>query len=422
MASNIENKDYHAGFIEIVDIILTNQWGKKTSLLPFFIEMNIQEDIFMPVIHGNMTLVDSVDLYSTFPIIGEEELTIKYKDYVSDVVTQKFYVYSVPNKEFANEKTSTYILEFCSEELLMSKSIRYSKSYQKMLASDIVADAFSRLKSDKKITIAKTVGLQNYISTYLSPFEVISSMTSRSISAKNEKGSFLFFENSSGFYYESIETLIQKPTIKYYIGDASIKSNVGRMFVIKNYRYESPANKLNNMLTGTHGVKIKTLDLLNRKMTEDNSYDHFGDQYKEIKRINSENPDLKTTTEKFKFKSNDSVYKIVIQHPENASTKNDVLAKRYNILTSYRNGPKIHAELPFNATLAVGDMVDITIPKSNVKQESDIIEYDKYIQGKYLVTALRKLIRQGDSVVIAEFSKDTYTKSIKENIEKERSI
>jgi hypothetical protein len=192
------------------------------------------------------------------------------------------------------------------------------------------------------------------------------------------------------------------------------------MYTLKNYKYYAPINKLNNMMTGSHSVKTKTLDLINRKLG-DNSYNHFSGQYSEIERVNSKNPELRTTTESFKFTSDDSVYKLTIKNPEDTSkgTKNDVLSKRYNILSSYRNGPKIHAELPFNAMLTIGDMVDIVIPEINIKKTSEIVENDKYIQGKYIVTALRQYIKPGNAVTIVEFSKDTFTQSIAENQQKQ---
>lgn len=411
---------YHPGFIEIIDLKLKNYAGKEESILPYFIEMNIQEDLFLSACYGDIVLLDSVAFYENFPIIGEETLTIQYKDFGSEIITRQFFIFSVANKEYVNEKSATYKLEFASEEVLQNKALRYSKSFVNVLASDIATEAFGRLNSSKPFDIVPTIGLQDYIVPYVHPFDVINAMAARSISSANEKGSYLFYENNKGFVYKSIETLIKQTPTKFYIGDSHVGEISEKLYTFKNYKYYAPINKLNNMMTGSHSVKTKTLDLINRKLG-DNSYNHFSGQYSEIERVNSKNPELRTTTESFKFTSDDSVYKLTIKNPDDTSkgTKNDVLSKRYNILSSYRNGPKIHAELPFNAMLTIGDMVDIVIPEINIKKTSEIVENDKYIQGKYIVTALRQYIKPGNAVTIVEFAKDTFTQSIAENQQKQ---
>src|SRR5699024_9544400 len=127
----------------------------------------------------------------------------------------------------------------------------------------------------------------------------------------------------------------------------------------------------------------------------DNSYDHYDDKsYSKINRVNSSNPDLKTTSTKYKYKSKQGLTKLVVKGADENfdSMKNDVLAVRYNVFSSYMNGPKLHAEIPFNARLTIGMMIDVTIPQQDPLEESDVPEDDKYIQGKYLITALRHII------------------------------
>ena len=51
---------YHPSFVEIIDLKLKNYAGKEESILPYFIEMNIQEDLFLSACYGDIVLLDSV--------------------------------------------------------------------------------------------------------------------------------------------------------------------------------------------------------------------------------------------------------------------------------------------------------------------------------------------------------------------------
>ena len=406
---------YHQAWAEISVLTLSNFAGKTINLLPFFLGIDIQEDIFMPVVSGNITLLDNSNLYENFPIIGEETISITYKDFYSKPITRVFSVYSIGAREKTTEKGSVYVLNFCSPELMYNRQAKYSKAYKNAATHDIFADAFNRLTPSKPVNIQPTQELQDFISPQIYPLEVCSQMASRAISTEGHTGSYLFFEDREKFNFISIEKLIKAAPIKYRIGNAKLFGATNTKYIIKNYMFKNAANNINGQMTGAQGVESKTLDLLHRKV-EDNSYDHFGDDYTKIDRINSNNPELKTTSENYKHKTNKGLSKLTIKSSDYKSSKNKTMAKRYNSLSTYTNGPKIHAELAFNSSLTVGMMVDITIPLRDVRNESSIPEYDTYIQGKYIITALRQVISHDKGETIVELAKDTYPQSHTDNM------
>lgn len=407
-----EEQDYNQKWVAILDLTITNFDGVTIDLMPFFLTIDIQEDLFVPVASGNIKLIDSSNLYENLPIIGEESITIKYKDFNGDAVTRKFSVYSVSARERSTERGSVYVLDFCSPELLSNRNTKYSKSYKNKEVYKIFEDAINKTETEKTLNIENTVGIQSFIASNMYPFDVCSQMASRAISSKGSKGSYLFFEDFEKFNFISIESLIEADPIKYYVGDASLASSKGAMYIFTNYRFQEPVNNIKRKMSGAQGVEVKTLDLLNRKMV-DNSYDHYDDKsYSKINRVNSSNPDLKTTSTKYKYKSKQGLTKLVVKGADENfnSMKNDVLGVRYNVFSSYMNGPKLHAEIPFNARLTIGMMIDVTIPQQDPLEESDVPEDDKYIQGKYLITALRHIITPDHAETIIELAKDTYNK------------
>jgi hypothetical protein len=413
-----DNPQFAINYISLIDITMKNFNGKSESILPFFIEMNIQEDIYMPCQFGNITLLDNVAFYEKFPIIGEEVITIVYKDYVHEPVIKEFFIYSVLSRENVNDRGQMYTLEFCSEELLANKSQRISKSYINKECHKIAGDAFSYLSSKKPFNCVQTIGMQDYVAPTLHPFDIIQQMAARSITVNNEYGSVLFFENKDGFNFQSIETLIKGESIDYYIGDGKTAGIDKKFYIFNNFKFVQPVNNINNSIMGSHGTKTKTIDLFKRKMI-DNSYNNFDDgQYSEIERVNSRNPELRLQSSNYPYKSNDGQYKITIDHlPDSGkTTKNKTLAKRYNIISSYKNGPKIHAELPFNTDITIGKMINVNIISMNVKDvnNSPTSEQDKFMTGKYIITACRHHIKPNNSITVVELSKDSYTQTYNE--------
>lgn len=408
-----ESDSYSQEWVAIQRLEITNFAGKTVDLSPFFLTIDIQEDIFMPVCSGTITLIDSENFYENFPIIGEETITITYKDFYSAPITRTFATYGVDARERSTERGTGYMLNFCSVELLSNRENSYSKSYKDLEPHKIFSEAFGRVGPTKGINIETTVGLQNFVVPMLYPLEVCAQMAARAISASGHKGSYVFFEDNAKFNFVSLETLIAGGAVKYIVGDGSVSSVANPKFIFRNYKFQKPIDNIKNKMTGGQGVETKSLDLLNRKM-EDKSYDHYGADYTKVNRVNSSNPDLKTTSSTYKQTSNKGLRKLVIKgadFDEFKSSKNETISVRYNVLSTYTNGPKIHAELPFNAALTVGMMVDVKIPKIDAGIQSDIPSNDKYTQGKYIVMALRQIISPDHAETVVELAKDTYTES-----------
>ena len=234
-------------------------------------------------------------------------------------------------------------------------------------------------------------------------------MASRAISTTGHTGTYLFFEDNAKFNFVSIEELIKAEPIYYNIGNASSVTIGGKKYIFKNFKFQKPVNNIKSKMHGSQGVETKSLDLMNRKI-EDKSYDHYSEDYDKIQRTSSNNPDLKTTSDNYQYKSPQGLKKLIIQNSSDfSSTKPQTTSIRYSVLSSYVNGIKIHAELPFNAALTVGMVINVSIPKVTPGRADDAPVYDTHNQGKYLVMAVRQIISPDHGETIIEIAKDTYT-------------
>ena len=126
----------------------------------------------------------------------------------------------------ATTSNQTYLLNFCSEENVVSASRRISKSYRGKTMSSIVTDILTKqLKvTPEKLratNIENTSGVHDVIIPFLNPLTAISWLASRTVSssAKSRGATFMFYENTQGYNFKSLETLFQGNTkAKYSFG------------------------------------------------------------------------------------------------------------------------------------------------------------------------------------------------------------
>jgi len=408
-----EKRLYQTNDIEITRLELYNFNGDKLNIINDFINMAIREDMFAPCTTGSILMIDSTGIYEEFPIIGEETLVIEYRtDQSNEFILRKFYIYSVSDKERTNVKGENYVLNFCSEEFITNRATKVSRSFVNTVGSDVVKSILKNdLKSTKMLDVEESIGEVNYVSPQIHPVELIYAMAKRSRSAANTSGaSYVFFENNAGFVFKTIESLIAQTPTKFQIDSTQSINTLGETAkqIIFAHQLSQTANTLTHMSAGSYGVNVKSLNLMNKTLT-DVSYNYFDDStYKANNHINSSSPANRLQTSQFKFKENTATFKFVVDSGDNFKSKN--VGPRYAQLAIFANGPKMNCEVPFNSDITVGGTVYVDMKtKTAADKESDIMREDKYLAGKYLLTAVSHNIALGRATTSMELSKDTFT-------------
>ena len=241
-----------------VSIHSPSNFGKPLHLNheSVFQELNIYEDLFSNMLKGTFTFVDTQGWAEQIPLIGDEILVISYstpggqgtiidtqsKDPDSqtaseEITKQRFKVYDCIEVQ-TEERTQIYKLSLVSEEYMFSKKMKISKGYKGVRYDEMVTDVMKKLNNEsdnlnKRIYAETTLSDHNVIVPNWTPFQAINFFASRSLSAdiqpmEQEEGSenssptsrpigslFVFYEKfGTGFFYESIESLILKQKVK----------------------------------------------------------------------------------------------------------------------------------------------------------------------------------------------------------------
>ena len=279
------------------------------------IQLNVYEDLFSNILKGQLTFVDTQGLAEAIPLIGEETLILSFltpggqgtqttvessdvdsRTVAEEAVKQRFKIYDCKETQIQN-RVRSYQLFFVSEEYVTSSKIKVSKGYSGRKYSSIVKDVMNKInkniKSDyqKNIYIEETSTPQNVIVPNWSPFQAINFCASRSLSddatpqdqttaAANPSpralGSlFVFYEKlGTGFFYESIETMIGKQksqdNIPLYQYTPKIAGNREESlgisyFGVDQFEVESSFKTLENLQQGLFGSTLIAYDPLRMK-------------------------------------------------------------------------------------------------------------------------------------------------------------
>ena len=221
-----------------------------------FQELNIFEDLFSNVLKGTFTFLDTQGWAEMIPLIGDETLVISYstpggggtqvgvqsedpdsQTASEEITKQRFKVYDCVEIG-TEERTKIYMLSLVSEEYMFSKKMKVSKGYKGVRYDEMVIDVMKKLNKEsanlnKRTYAETTLSDHNVIVPNWTPFQAINFFASRSLSAdiqpmEQDEGSnnpsstarpigslFVFYEKlGTGFFYESIESMILKQKAK----------------------------------------------------------------------------------------------------------------------------------------------------------------------------------------------------------------
>jgi len=220
-------------------------------------ELNFYEDIYSPIVSGDITLTDTVGLIESFPIIGEEILDVSFSTAgaalpptagpaaVGDSppaseapkqVINRFRVYKVDPPVQVTDNSRTIKLYFVTDNQFTNLLSKVRKTYPAVenigntgtpsndktytladIARDIFYDFFigtkkplRQPKTRKPFLVEPTRYKTEIVIPNWNPFKAISFLASKAVSANPEtKGAnFVFYQTLQGFRFVSIETLM----------------------------------------------------------------------------------------------------------------------------------------------------------------------------------------------------------------------
>jgi len=412
------------GAFELSDVILISYQSfdgagtpKRLSIRSLVQEFSIYESIDGKFLSGDMTLLDGTNAIQTLPITGFERVEFFFRTPGTDkgfdfsVKTgHPMFVYSLKNRSGVNPRSQIYTLKFVSTEAIRNHQTTISQAFTGQIDQMVTDICYNYLKTKKDLMVEDTKSNHKFVMPRLKPTKAIEQLRKNARSLHYENSGFLFFENGDGFNFKSYEGLFCKkdgsprPVKAHY--SPKIK-NIGEDPVyalqsVENFTILQQFDTLNNTANGVYASRLITHDLYN-KTFEELDFDYNKEYGKQNHLEQDANGDKRSDNgilpffnydngDTFGNKNEGKIYyqseTKKIHNTHELPESKDILQKRISqhIAT---NSLIIEITAPGTTELRVGDIVNFTLPKYAPFSKEDPKDNDKYLSGRYLISAAR---------------------------------
>lgn len=356
----------------IIDLSISSNDGKIINLIPSFTSFEIYEDIFSKYLHGTLSIKDTNNFLTEFPIKGGEFVSIKFSDDETNTNTANFLmcVEGVQPSLLinANDNKERYItFNLISVAGLRNDLIRVSYAFN-TTTDKILAHLFSVIENLKTENFKVYDRNQmNYISNLWSINKNLDY-----ISYKDLDG--FFFETIHNTVYAKLSTLI-KQNIKeiWQMAKTQEEFAYGKNYV-KEYVFSSRFN-----ITSLYD--IRGLGKVNYNIPLEN-YNFNLDTY-DLNTFYKEYPQL-GKNKLFNDNICSGLYNVVGTSiiDEEIELKRNVIMQTLN---NYNVCVKMNGSLERNA----GDIISFNLP--SIVGDSENL-FDKNFQGKWIILQIKHMI------------------------------
>jgi hypothetical protein len=421
--------------------------------MPFILELNLFEDIYSSTISGEVVVSDAMGLVSSFLLNGTEFIQVELQKTQSSTtgISRNYRVYKI-SKRVASDSGNyeNYVINFCSEEFLLSEQYRISKSFPRTKISDIVTNILTNYVKvgtgkTKAINIESTMGVYDFVLPNKKIFETINWLSTYARPATNNPGAdMLFFENSLGYNFNSLQTLYSTPVYETYKYDPLNLPNTNPNTQGVNLQQQSTNamdfevlnlfDVLGAVLSGTFANQLISFDPLTR--TSNTTFFNYDTYFNKATSLNKS-----AVTNDYQNRLNQPLYDpistaipglslgalrmassnseekkngYIAQNPD--SVANDIFIEKYlpNRVSqlALANYTRIKITVPGDPNLVAGRVVAFNAysvdPTTYSEGKSNANRpLDPTYSGNYLITAIRHIVKNTTYITVMELAKDS---------------
>lgn len=416
----------------LISCKITGSSGQPFELRDILIELVLFEDLFAFGISGKLIINDSISLINVMQLHGFEQLILKFdKPSLNQPIEKKFRVTNITNRTQTSLQNENYIINFCSEELLLNEQYKISKSFINKKVSEVAKTIFNEyLQIKEKLEIDETTGLRDIVIPGFKPVQALMWLCTFAIpeGSKQVGAPYVCYENKEGFKFKSILKLFQQPIYRtYFYEPKGLKSEQNPFLTDMNkelvnvlrYEHIKAFDSISAARAGMFKNKLVTIDPLRLKFGEKEfKYDQYFDEAQSLEKeklnVSKENRIGDTLQDSI------NVQKFAITttgQPDNAYIKSKGIRINENKIEDtlpYRTAQialftahRIKLLIPGDSDMHVGLVVKVKIPEIAPDKNKEK-QADKFYAAKYLVTAVRHTLdHQGHFFTLIEVCKES---------------
>ena len=431
-----------AGSIKIEKLELLNY--KKDvpplNILSLVQEFNIYESLHKSFITANFVISDALALTTQFPIVGQELIRIKFKTphpgFLKDV-DLILHVVGISTFKTTNLRSGFYVLKCCSPEMVKNWNTKIRKAYREITINEmakLLFDEFLKTKVQfnddsqefEMLEVSETEGPRTIVIPNMHPSKAMNLLQREAKSVEYPASNFNFYQNSDGFYFKTLEEMIDpnvrtsrfdgKSLDKYFatemdlrkgsspIENATIgeggRTGGGSQQSAKPYEFLKILDfSFDTMFDYEKTLKMGGLENTSRFI------DPITSLYQETKFDYLQDIDLlkKTSEERpFPFLTQEQEYTSQglsrIQYfMTNFQQTNDYSPEQKHEMLHVKtasfallNNIIVNISIPGNSEARIGDVLNLAFPEFGAQDEV-IGKLNKFISGEYLIISLRHM-------------------------------
>lgn len=436
-------KAAEAGFVKNISIASNESGGKSVSLLGGFVELKYYESLMDNTVKATLIYTDSGDTInektarSGLPIVGEEMVTLNIEDNNKNILefsekkNNSFFVKKVtPLSEDTRKETIGLVL--VSAEDIMNTKVNLKNRFDGKISESVnrilTEGNFKGLGTKKKVDIETTTNSLNKIPNNKHPFYWLNKFSSQAVSETTQKlgesAGYFFFETYEGFFFKSIDTLLDQKPKKSFIYNETPDTrgeNVPDAYDGKalDMQSDNRIDAIQKSKMGTTSNRIVTFDPFTTyyEVSKFKSQD-FESGYKKagknLPQLNTKfrNPDanedysrttyfvLDTGTLPTGNSTQDQIKKSADQNFEVAKIANQSMM-RYNLLFSQQ----ITLTIPADLSLHAGDAIFVDTPEIKDNKNDTV---DRQQGGLYIISDLCHYIASNKSLTKMNLVRESF--------------
>jgi len=428
----------HAGQYIIEDLRLVTTTGLEVNLITSVLGITIFEDISSMTVTGTIAIMDSVNLASHGPLLGQEYLHLKIrtpfvnKDESATIDFSKnaFLVHSISKRQKLTGGVQGFVLSFVSQELVKNQRLKVTQSLTDTW-SNIVKKMLTDkkyLNTKKKIDLEPTAGVKKFVAPNVRPLDIIVMGMKQAVSEFKGEPTYLFYETLKGFNFRTLASLYNNAALKEYsVMEPGTNVKDGIIDVFKDLRtvlnYEIVANNdsIASYRTGMFGSKLITHDIISKSYETKiyNYHDNWINESHIVSGVTEGKPDhplashLAITEEGLRvsdFPARTFMMPTSLsggvdsQHttenntnPYMAYDPHKWLQRRNSQMIQLENALQVNILVHGNTLINAGDKVLFNLPYNAVPKGPGNERYDKFYKGPFLIKKIRHDFFNGEN-------------------------
>jgi hypothetical protein len=414
--------------LEELYIALVSYLGNEFDITTKVTKFTMYESIRSKFITGECTIVDNSAMFSTVPIIGQEQIYINAK-FKGTNIEHGFRVTEILDAKEINTNLGAYVLTFVAEKQFKNVTSVFSRSF-KGRNTDIISKIHNTFL-EQDVDVQSTGGSSHQVVfPFVTPYEAIDMVLTSTFG--NDNSPLFLYDTvinpgaklkSLGDMFNTDEEPIELKNISHINTDAtgqSLRDLPDRVSNVEEQVIKAGYPLLSNLTEGSLAADICTFDLTTKTYTEsvfdyEKSAPHLNSTLKDYIdpafSINNIRPSqMAKSAHVYRLTDSKAYSSVDVGNLHQVSSDSLVSMMSY---ANRMNNQAILAVVDTVPNLECGKLVNLTFNKMtpNLSSEEDI---DQVNSGTYLCSAIKHEIRAGKYTM--------YIEAIRNGINKEAIV